>query len=266
MFRVSKFRVLAAALLGAVAMSGPTGVRADFQIRATEFGVTGLVVGSSTSTSLGGPLANSFQVANFSLPDFVITLVSNISSTGSNKTSHSTNVNVTYVGPTGAAADSLLIEVLGNNYVNPLSALPNVVIKSNASPSTSGLSASNVTMTSGVFNGTVLLASQPLVGSTYGPLTGQLGMTTAVGAMVSSSSVLMPNPVSGAPFSISNPFTFYQTYGFSGITSEGQGSLSAGSTVSTPAPAGLTLALVGLPLLGTYGWLRNRRKVGLSAA
>jgi len=159
MFCVSKFRVLAAALLGAVAMSGPAGARADFQIRATEFDGSGLVVASSTSTTLGGPAAFSLQMATFFLPDFQVTSVTNISTTGSNKTNHSTTVNVFYVGPTNATAHSLLVEVLGNNYVNPLSALPNVVINSNASPSTSGLKASNVTMTSGVFDGTVLLAA-----------------------------------------------------------------------------------------------------------
>ncbi len=61
-------------------------------------------------------------------------------------------------------------------------------------------------------------------------------------------------------FSIVNPFSFYQTYTFSDFTNSAKaGSLSAGSTVAAvPAPAGLVLALTGLPVFGA-GWLRRRR-------
>ncbi len=195
-----------------------------FAIRATEFDSLKNVVASSTQTSPSGP-GSAFN-AIFTLPDFSITIVGNNSNIGSTYAAHSTTINMLYTGPTGANSDSILIEVLGDSYVTP-SAGP-AQITSNASPSTSGLQASTVTMTSGVLNGDVALSGTP--GTT---LNGQLGQTMGAGSIGSASSVLSPNPtVSGSVFTLANPFTFYQTYTFGGFNTTGQaGSMSAGSEV-----------------------------------
>ncbi len=195
-----------------------------FAIRATEFDSLKNVVASSTQTSPNGP-GSAFN-AIFTLPDFSITIVGNNSNIGSTYAAHSTTINMLYTGPTGANSDSILIEVLGDSYVTP-SAGP-AQITSNASPSTSGLQASTVTMTSGVLNGDVALSGTP--GTT---LNGQLGQTLGAGSVGTASSVLLPNPtVSGSVFTLANPFTFYQTYTFGGFNTTGlAGSMSAGSEV-----------------------------------
>jgi hypothetical protein len=185
------------------------------------------VVASSTQNFGTGP--GTASVAVFSLPDFVITVVSNASTTGPGFSAHGATVNLQYNGSgTGANSDALLVEVLGDSYVNP-TAGP-AVITSNASPSTSGLTATNVVMTSGVLDGTVALS-----GTAGTTLTGQMGMTTGTGEMGAgqASSVLTPNPATGATFTIADPFTFYQTYTFAGFANTNQnGTFTAGTTVN----------------------------------
>jgi len=252
-----KFLPFVAAVLTGVAMLGAQQqARANFIIRATDLTSGNVVNATATTTGLSAGDGSGSLVFNSAVGNFTITLVTNIATTGPGFTSASQTLNVTYTGPTGVNSDKLIVEVLGNMFSNPTSPPP-AVITSNGSPSTSGLMASSVTMTSGVISGNVVALGA--AGTTLG---GQLGMTTGTGSMGSSSSVLSPNPVNGPTFAIPNPFTFYQTYTFNGFTNTAEaGSLSAGSTVSTPAPAGVLLAAAGLPLLGGYGWLRRRKAV-----
>jgi hypothetical protein len=73
---------------------------------------------------------------------------------------------------------------------------------------------------------------------------------------------LTPNPVTGAGFNQSGSrFSFYQAYTFNDFTTTGAGSLSSGSSINVsavPAPAGLILALTGLPAVA---WIRRRKAV-----
>ena len=188
--------------------------------------------------------------------NFSITFINDIATTGPGFTNVAETLNITYNGPIGASSDKLIVEILGNEFSNPIAGTSSH-ITSNGSPSTAGLIASSVVMTSGVISGNVVALGA--AGTTLG---GQLGTTTANGTLGSAGSVLVPNPVTGATFSIVNPFSFYQTYTINGFTNNGQnGSLSAGSIVTpvaVPAPAGLLMVLTGLPLLGVAAWLRRR--------
>jgi len=67
----------------------------------------------------------------------------------------------------------------------------------------------------------------------------------------------VPGP-NGLPFSMTQEVTFVLAAGAS-LTLNGQ------SVVATPAPAGLLLALSGLPLLGLGRWLRRRKQGGTEA-
>src|SRR5262249_27319562 len=102
----------------------------SFAIRATEFDAGGNMVRAGTQTSPASP-GNPFT-ATFSLPDFSITIVTNNSTTGSGSSSHSSTINMLYIGPAGAASDRLLVEVLGDSYANPAGP---AAITSNGSPS-----------------------------------------------------------------------------------------------------------------------------------
>lgn len=264
-FSLNKALPLVALLVGAAILGASTQARADFQVilRGTEYNSSGVAefTSSTTFTSPTSPFSGNVTL---SVGDFNITMISNITNTGSGSTKHSSTINLNYTGTTGSNSDSLLVEVLGSNYVSP--SVGPAVISSNGSPSTTGLSANSLTMTSGVINTdptsltTVTAGTTTLAGT---PLGSQLGMTTGTGSMGAASSVLQPNPAGGSVFTIANPFAFYQTYTFSGFTTTNDsGSFSSGSTVSTvPAPASLLLLLTGLPALGGYSWLRRRKAV-----
>ena len=254
MSRSKRLVLLAAVLVGAALLGMATRAQANFIIRATDVTSGGAVNASVTDTGLSAADGSGALVFNHTVGNFSITLVTDIAITGPGFTSVSETLNITYNGPTAASSDKLIVEILGNMFTNPDSpALSSIT--SNGSPSTSGLLASSTVMTSGVISGNVVALGA--AGTTLG---GQMGMTTATGTMGSASSVLTPNPVTGATFNIFNPFSFYQTYTLSGFSNSGQaGSFSAGSTVSAvPAPAGLVMVLTGLTVLGVGGWRRRR--------
>jgi len=256
---------IGAALVGAVVIGASTPAHADITIRATDINSGGIVVNSQENTlasaANGAGVGNLGGFTGIAVGNFTITIVTDIATTGPGFPPASTTVNITYDGPvdnTGTPtneSDTLLIEVLGTKFSNPTAPALSF-ISSNSSPSTSGLLASSVTMTSGVIAGNVALSAT--TGTTLG---GQLGTTTGSGTMGSASSVLMPNPVTGAGFNIVNPFSFYQTYTITGFTNSGvAGSLSAGSTVtSAPEPGGGALALTGLSVMAGLGWWRRRK-------
>jgi len=73
-----------------------------------------------------------------------------------------------------------------------------------------------------------------------------------------------PNPDSSlVPGAVPFAFTTVQTYSFSlvaGSLTNNANASDTSSVTATPAPAGLVLALAGLPCLGIGQWLRRRRQ------
>ena len=257
MFRSKRVRFLTAVLVGAALLGTANPAKANFIIRATDLLSGGAVNASVTTTAPSAADGSGSLVFNFAVGNFSNVLMTLIATTGPDFTSVAETLNITYNGQTGTNSDTLLIEMLGNMFTSPDA--PDLSdITSNGLPSTAGLQASSLTMTSRVIFGNVVALGA--AGTTLG---GQLGTTTATGTMGAAASALTPNPATGPTFTIANPFSFYQTYTISGFGNSAQsGSLSAGSTVSTvnsvPAPAGLVMVLTALPLLGVGGWLRRR--------
>jgi len=234
--------------------------RAAFIIRATDVLSNSSVNASVTDTGSSAVDGSGFLTFGHTVGNFSITLVTNIATTGPGFTSASETINITYNGPVVPNSDTLIIEILGNNFSNPTApALSEIT--SNASPSTSGLLAGDTTMTGVTMTSGVIAGNVVALGAAGTTLGSQLGMTTGTGTMGGASSILTPNPITGAQFNIVNPFSFYQTFTVTGFgNTAAAGSISAGSTVSSvPAPAGLMLALTGLPVLGASRWLRRRQ-------
>jgi len=214
MLRIRNFLpLIGAALVGAAVLGASAPARADFILRATD--VLGPGSGSTVtdffSTGLLASAADGSGAAvlNHVVGNFSITLVTHISTTGPGFTSDSDTINITYNGPAGANSDKLIVEVLANKFSNP-TAPALASISSNGSPSTSGLAATSVVMTSGVILGNITALNVATVGSPAPALLGgQLGTTTGSGSMGNASSVLNPNPVGGASFNLSStPFSF----------------------------------------------------------
>jgi len=267
MFRLRKFlSLMAVPLIGAAILAAPSQAHATFtlQIRATEYTGTGSgAPENSTATATSSGPSPLFTSANLSLADFSINIVTSILTSGTGMlTGTSTTINMTWNGTN--PGNTVLVEVLATMLAIPPGGP--AAITSNASPSTSGLAAASVTMTSGVMAGTSSLNPEPGTALGATPLAGQLGMTTGTGSMGSASSVLVPNPATnGGVFMVpTGGYSFYQTFNLNTFSMNGgpAGSLSSGSqVVPVPAPAGLVLLVSGLPALGGFQWLRRRKTV-----
>jgi len=251
-----------AVMVAVVTLCAPTQARADFIVRVTDLNsATGLVTAFDTSAILtsSGDGSGGF-VVGLSAGAFTLNIVTDTATTGPGFTSANEQINTMYTSAAGNGNDELIVEILADEFMNPTAPTPSF-ISSNGSPSTTGLNASSVIMTSGVLAGNVIALNGIALGDTYSTLGNQLGETTGTGSIGSASSVLNPNPVSGAAFNIVNPFSFYQTYTINGFTNSGtaSGSLSAGSTVSpVPEPSSVLLILSSLPVFGGVTWLRRK--------
>jgi len=257
MFRYRRL-LLAAVVLIAAATAIQNQAHAAFQIRVTQLSSGGV---SEASATMNFPVAGPGDTISFNfatmLPNWTGNIVSNVSTTGAGFSSHDTTNSLTYSG--ADLSKKLLIEILGDSYTNPTAGAISTITSSGSTTGTaSGLRYTSVIYTSGVINGNVSLSGTP--GTTLG---GQMGMTTNTGLLTGAGSTnFAPNPTAGAPFAISNPFTFYQTFLISGVTRRGSGTTSGSSEVdgvlAAPAPPALVMALCGMPAVFGYTWLRRR--------
>jgi hypothetical protein len=106
--------------------------------------------------------------------------------------------------------------------------------------------------------GNVLATSQTPVGSTT-PLA---SASASVNGTNTDNLVYTPDPATSlVPGAV--PFTLTTVYTFT-VTTDGNNTgdfnVSGSLTAAAPAPAGLVLALTGLPTLGLGAWLRRRRQ------
>jgi hypothetical protein len=253
--------------LGVLGFASSANAAFTLQIRVTAFDSGGTIIGASSTSAVFGPFATPPGVGPAvhaaTVGSFNVVLANNISNEnflGSGFTSHTLTANITYGGAVfdtvaGTDSEKLVVEFIGIGYGTPPAG--DVFVVSNASPSEGTLSADSVVFVSGVSNANAGLPG--IVGDTSGLVAASI--TTQTGTMGPASTILTPNPDVSDTFAIANPFSFYQSMTFDNFTSTGNGAQSAGSVVGVPAPAGLVLALAGLPVLGGYGWLRRRKAV-----
>jgi len=240
-----------------------TQAHATLYMRTTEYDSTGTQIGQHVTPSVPFVPPNGSISDNFSLGAFTVVISSNIVTSSDGTTHHSETINTHYTGGTGGSSESLLVEFLGTAYTSPGSSPPNAFVSSNASPSTSGLAASSVAMYSGITSLTSLGAGAVTFATVSSNVNSPASsLTTGLGSMGNSSSVLLPNPANSPSFSLTAPFNFYQALTFSGFTNTGlDGSISAGSSVtSVPEPSTVALAAAGLPILGLFCARRRRQQ------
>jgi len=155
----------------------------------------------------------------------------------------------------------LVVELLGDGYVNPNASPPDATTRLTASISTqTGMRISTVSADSGVFNDNRDMTGVSVpVPPTFGLDGGITGVASAMGGLTGNASFfLMPNPSTSLPYPISNPFSFYQAFYFTGFTATGSGTFQGNTAIdAVPEPATVLSALFGVPALGY--WVRRRR-------
>jgi len=245
-----RFKSVLAALAVAVTFGVTAPAHASYSYTIFDDGVA--------QTALVTPVGNNF-VTSLSTTHFQITIASSFTTPNQLGTVLNTNLQGQLdVGVTGT--HTIKIELNYNNYVLPVGT---PLLANNAasatftnSPSTNGqatFQAWGSTANSSSFE-TGTTAGQMSVGSPVGTATGL---------------VLGPTPNSFL-FTNTGSYSLSQTLSLKldgGTTGPGTaaGQVQGTTTVTVPAPAGLVLALTGLPVLGGFGWLRRRNSAALAA-
>jgi hypothetical protein len=273
MIRLRKFLVLVPALLVGVSMlAAPTQARADFQVEVSING--GAFVAATVTTldsqdaqysyvvsgviTISGTLASNFPGAPTGAG---LTLANTTNVKFASATVGSVEIVSTQTGFTAPASSPLLLSSSGGGTIQNTSGTA-----TSASSTYQGVLDPN-NLDFGAGNGSTIVVGTPppAVHSTPAmTASGTAGGTTSgtgTAPLVYSPGTATNLVASATPFSLTNVLTF-----------SGQSTVNevlAGSWTTTaapvPVPAGLVLALTGLPCLGLGRWLRRRRQARLTA-
>lgn len=240
-----KFFIAAAVAVVSLVASGPS-AQAAIELRIYEGAYT--VANTATSQTVSLPLSTGPVTFSGTVGDFVIVGGFGFStSPGSPVNALTQEANVLITNKNGATR-TLHIDISAQDFTSPNSPPPVDVEDTVSGSLVSG-------SVSGTFVGSAD-AGNTLFGAGFSPAT--LALTFS--ASGSSKSFAADGAAhgflpSGSPYSLTSMAT-YTVSGASSLTLTG-GNIQ---TSPTPAPAGLILALSGLPVLG-LGWVRRRRQV-----
>jgi len=260
MIRFQKYLPLIALLATAFLLGTPTKARAGYSVRVYDDGV---LQGGINVFTAGNQLVFFGTTTHFSISNGS-GLSNNPGTQGGSNLSLSNNEQIsTTFGSTGGQ-HTIRIELSQDNWLAPTGTPLN--LSSSAGGSTGYVTGTNLSATQtisasyqGFLDNTNALFGQPGVGATpiqnASSTQNSAGSSPLVFAPPVSSNGLVPG---GTPFSITDVLTF----NFKMDAGSGQATANvSGSTVaSVPAPAGIVLALTGLPFLGIGAWLRRRRQ------
>jgi len=268
-----RLQSLAAALLaGAAFLGANSAAQAAITIAISTDG------GATFTTSSGAENATLFTAAPVAIAgggSISVTARTNQPIGADFATVSQTQINAT--GGTAAQLVALVVRVSDIDFALPAGVS---LLSSSFSMSLDGGSAPNPTASIGSFQSVADFNNGVLFGGLPGvPQSAPVGSFATTGLQVvtvtpiqnvtgSSSGNATVATVSAAPFSLSNEFRFVNAGGLTLLAIPGGGAAFqfTGTTQLTavPAPAGVVLALAGLPVLG-FGWLRRRNKAKASA-
>jgi len=275
--RFRKFLPVVALLVVAALFGAPPQAQAAYSVRVFDDG--NLVATVATPVNPGDPgtagnpgvyfiaVGNSL-IFGGSTPHFDLTSGSGTSNNpgtlgGSNLALSSNEQIATTFGATGGT-HTIRIELSQTGWTSP-TGTP-LTLSSSAGGSFDYLTGTNPLATQsvaatyqGFLDNTNTLFGLPGAGST--PIQNANASRTTVGTspLVFSPGTSVNTTVpGGTPFSITDVLTF--TFTLSAGSGQTTANVSASTVASVPAPAGLVLALSGLPVLGIGTWLRRRRQ------
>jgi len=267
MLRIRKYLALVAILLvGAAVLGAPTRTEAAFSIKVfvdnVDQGVT--TIGSDQHFRIAvDPITGAQAVNNFSINS----INANTNWSGSQSGSRlGTSFNAdfsTAFGPNGGT-HQITIVISENGWLAPVGS-PLILSQSaggsvgntDGSPPNQTLSVSSTAQ--GFLDTGNTLAITQTPGGGFTPVANAGASVVGTG---SHALVYAPDPaISIVPGSV--PFTMTTKYVFTVTTTgtnTGDFNVSGSLTAAVPVPAGLVLALTGLPTLGLGAWLRRRRQ------
>jgi len=276
--RFRKFLPVVALLVGATLFGAPTQAQAAYSARVYDDGVLVATVAvpvnpGDPGTPTGTPGVFVIAVGNNlifggSTPHFDLTngsgLSNNPGTQGGSNLNLSSNEQIRTTFGAAGGTHSIRIELSQTGWNAP-TGTP-LTLSSSGGGSFDYLQGTNLSATQsvaityqGFLDNTNTLFGQPGAGSTP-TQTANVSRTT-VG---STGFRLNPDPSvntlvpGGTPFSMTDVLTF--TFTLDAGSGQTTANVSASSVASVPAPAGLVLALSGLPVLGIGTWLRRRRQ------
>jgi len=261
MFRFRKM-LLFAAMTAAAVLLGPPSARADFEVEFTFGGATILVDATTqTVTSSGGAStagasfnfsAGTVSINNLTISPTGATGGFKISATIADSNSPGGKVatidtsSLSILNQTGTAGNSTLVLTTGDTgFTSPSG--PSVGLTSTISATAAGTNSANASV---LFNS--------YLDTTNAQFGTQQGTPTILLSPLSPGSSLSGD-TSAALTGTPSPYSLTEVAKITLANGDKLTDLSSGTTV-VPAPAGLALALTGLPLLGLGGWLRRRKQ------
>jgi hypothetical protein len=245
---LSKLRWLTAGVMALAAFfAAPSRSQADISIQVQEVDASGNPIGSAQT--FGPTTASSLNTSSTSTLSFSISNISASLGTGTNAASITTNLNLGFTSNFAAnSTDGLEIIVSATNI-------------SNTSPGTPASFTNQAGASNGIIDnsGSVSVSSTSTInGVTTGPsLATAGGSGNVAGPTMNGNTANLPNP-----YSIIQTITvFVQPTGTINTASTFGGTVSTdvnSNAVPVPAPGGLALALIGLPLMGLRRVLRRK--------
>jgi hypothetical protein len=223
MIRFRNFLPVVALLAGAALLAMPTAARADFELRYSLNGGSFQTIGTTSNNP--GSVSGSIDGINVT------------GTTSDNLTTGKSLLDLSIAGITNQAITSLVLEASVTSV--PTTPSPQTLSYNFTSSGTSPIGEAWIDQSNQL----------------YGGATGGPGGTNIVADTGAHSA-----PSSGAVvFSATPPYSFTEQFTLGALGSGTALSADFLGTVSVPAPAGLVLAIAGMPVLGLGAWLRRRK-------
>ena len=252
MSRFRKSLLLAMILAGAIVLGGPAGARADFTLQVFQDGVQLLDQSFSTNQVQFNQTVGAYYVTG----DILYT----------NNPGDINNGNIQISGMTIEDNDgkqhTLSLVLSANNFTSPGQAGSQMLLSSTASITGTGLLGPSDSFT---YQG-YADANNNLFGTTSPPPVGGVAsggaVTTGLSSFTMADGTLTQGKTDTKTATFVRTQDLYSLTSVSTFTMTGGGSIgfATSTAAALPAPAGIVLALSGVPLLGLGHWLRRRRQ------
>lgn len=264
MFRFHKSCALVAILMGMAMFGAPGQADAGYSVQVYDDGV---LQGGVTVFTGGNNLVFFGSTTHFSISNGS-GLSNNPGAQGGSNLDLSTNEQINTTFGLNGGTHTLRIELSQDNWTAPTGSP--LALSSSAGGSTGYVAGSNLSATQtisvtyqGFLDNTNTLFGQPGAGAT--PIQTASTTQSSPGSMplVFSPGVSLNQLVpGGVPFSLTDVIEF--TFTLDPGSGQATANVSGSSVASVPAPAGLVLALAGLPCVGVGAWIRRRQSVPAS--